>query len=65
MLLCINRGNELGWNSPLIIAFGAVALALAPVLCAVERRAAAPILPPSLRPSSSFTRKIVYRVVFV
>ena len=47
-LMGLNRGNDLGWDSNVVVGFFIAALALLPVLIAVERRAPEPILPFSL-----------------
>lgn len=47
-LLVINRGNDLGWDSPVVLGSGAVALITLPIVIMVERRAEQPILPFSL-----------------
>ena len=47
-LMGLNRGNDLGWDSNVVLGFFIAALALLPVLIVVERRAPEPILPFSL-----------------
>jgi EmrB/QacA subfamily drug resistance transporter len=44
LLLCINQSGR-GWTSPVVLVSLAVALAAFPLFVAVERRAAAPVLP--------------------
>ena len=44
-LLGVNRGNDLGWQSPTIVGMFAAASCILPVLIIVERRAVSPILP--------------------
>lgn len=43
-LLVMNRGNDLGWDSTLVLACGATAVVTLPLLIFTERRAAALIL---------------------
>jgi len=43
--MAVNRGNDLGWSSPLVLGFGAATLVCLPILLLVERRAVAPVLP--------------------
>lgn len=45
LLLGVNRGNTLGWGSPPIVTYFAIAAVVAPLLLCVEYRAARPILP--------------------
>ena len=44
-LMVINRGNDLGWTSTVVVGFGITALVTLPFLIFVERRAQQPILP--------------------
>ena len=39
LLLLLNRGNTLGWASPLVLGLAAAAALLVPALAVVERRA--------------------------
>ena len=45
LLMAVNRGNDLGWSSPLVLGFGVATLVCLPILLLVERRAVAPVLP--------------------
>lgn len=48
LVLITSFGERWGWTSPAIIALTAATLALAALLLPVERRAAAPVLPPAM-----------------
>lgn len=45
LLLSVNRGNDLGWTSPFIVASAAGSFVLMALLVSVERRAVNPIIP--------------------
>jgi MFS family permease len=45
LLLSVNRGNDLGWDSPLILGSAVGSLVLMAVLVSIERRAINPIIP--------------------
>jgi EmrB/QacA subfamily drug resistance transporter len=55
LVLALLRGNEDGWTSTFIVALGAGAVVLLGAFLAVERRAAAPMLPLGLFRDRSFT----------
>ena len=48
LLLSVNRGNDWGWSSPVIRVCIAASVVLFAVLLAVEKRAAAPVIPLSI-----------------
>ncbi|MFI6662015.1 MDR family MFS transporter [Streptomyces sp. NPDC050523] len=48
LVLITSFGERWGWGSPAIVGLVAVTVALAAVLVPVERRAAAPVLPPAM-----------------
>ena len=48
LLLSVNRGNDWGWSSPVIRVCIAASIVLFAVLLAVEKRAAAPVIPLSI-----------------
>jgi len=45
VLIALNRGNDIGWNSPWVWALAAAAALSMPLLVRAERKAAHPILP--------------------
>jgi predicted MFS family arabinose efflux permease len=55
LVLALLRGNEDGWTSTFIVALGGGAVVLLGAFLAVERRAAAPMLPLGLFRDRSFT----------
>ena len=47
-LLGVNRGNDVGWGTPFVIALFVASVVLFPTLIVIERRAPNPVLPLSL-----------------
>ncbi len=61
-LLIVNQGGRLGFDSPVVLGLGVVAVALLPVLVWTERRSERPIMDASLFKSRNYTFALLVQI---